>query len=134
MYEMKKVFICSPYRGDVEKNVEKARYYSRMAAVCGYCPITPHLFFPQFLKDDDPQERIKAIKLGGELMKRCDEVGVHGSRVSSGMAYELEAAKKLGLPVKLHDEQADRIFPDTLMINDRVTDELRQAVRGLKLV
>ncbi len=35
MYEMKKVFICSPYRGDVEKNVEKARYYSRMAAVCG---------------------------------------------------------------------------------------------------
>ena len=51
MYEMKKVFICSPYRGDIEKNVEKARYYSRMAAVCGYCPITPHLFFPQFLKD-----------------------------------------------------------------------------------
>lgn len=93
MYEMKKVFICSPYRGDVEKNVEKARYYSRMAAVCGYCPITPHLFFPQFLKDDDPQERIKAIKLGGELMKMCDEVWVHGSRVSSGMAYELEAAK-----------------------------------------
>ena len=45
-----------------------------------------------------------------------------------------EAAKKLGLPVKLHDEQADRIFPDTLMIDDRVTDELRQAVRGLKLV
>lgn len=36
-------------------------------------------------------------------------------------------AKKLGLPVKLHDEQADRIFPDTLMIDDRVTDELRQA-------
>ena len=68
MYEMKKVFICSPYRGDIEKNVEKARYYSRMAAVCGYCPITPHLFFPQFLKDDDPQERIKAIKLGVELM------------------------------------------------------------------
>ncbi len=64
----------------------------------------------------------------------CDEVWVHGSRVSSGMAYELEAAKKLGLPVKLHDEQADRIFPDTLMIDDRVTDELRQAVRGLKLV
>ncbi len=134
MRSMKKVFICSPYRGDVKKHVEQARYYSRMAAVCGYCPVTPHLFFPQFLKDDDPQERIKAIKLGIELMKVCDEVWVHGSHVSSGMAYELEAAKSLQLPVKLHDEHADRVFPDTLMIDDRVTDELRQAVRGLKLV
>ena len=131
---MKKVFICSPYRGEVEKNVKQARYYSRMAAVCGYCPVTPHLFFPQFLNDDDPQERIKAIKLGVELMKMCDEVWVHGPRVSSGMAYELEAARTLGLPIKLHDENADRIYPDTLMIDDRVTEELRQAVRGLKVV
>ena len=70
-----KVFICSPYRGDVKKHVEQARYYSRMAAVCGYCPVTPHLFFPQFLKDDDPQERIKAIKLGIELMKSATRFG-----------------------------------------------------------
>jgi len=55
---LKKVFICSPYRGDIEKNVEDARAHSRMAAICDYCPITPHLLYPQFLNDSNAEERI----------------------------------------------------------------------------
>ena len=45
---MKKVFICSPYRGDVERNVALAKAHARFAARCGYCPVVPHLMYPQF--------------------------------------------------------------------------------------
>ena len=51
------VYICSPYAGDVEANVENARRYSRFAVDAGYIPIAPHLLFPQFLSDDNPKER-----------------------------------------------------------------------------
>jgi hypothetical protein len=45
------VYICSPYSGDVEGNVDAARRYSRFAVDKGYIPIAPHLLFPQFLDD-----------------------------------------------------------------------------------
>ena len=73
---MKKIYICSPYRGDVERNVALAKAHARFAARCGYCPVVPHLMYPQFLKDSDPDERILGITLGVELMKICDEVWI----------------------------------------------------------
>lgn len=51
------VYICSPFAGDIEKNVAAARTYSRFAVEQGYIPIAPHLLFPQFLNDTDPKER-----------------------------------------------------------------------------
>ncbi len=39
----KKVFICSPFRGDMEGNARKAAAYSRMACEEGHLPIAPHL-------------------------------------------------------------------------------------------
>lgn len=47
---MKRVFICSPFRGAEEKNVELARKYARFAYEKGCLPVVPHLYFPQFLK------------------------------------------------------------------------------------
>ena len=43
------VYICSPYAGDVERNVLRARRYCRYAADQGFIPLAPHLLFPQFL-------------------------------------------------------------------------------------
>ena len=43
------VYICSPYAGDIDANVDAARRYSRFAVEQGYIPIAPHLLFPQFL-------------------------------------------------------------------------------------
>lgn len=131
---MKRVFICSPYRGDVERNVKAARKHARMAAIIGYCPIAPHLLFPQFLNDRDPEERIMGITLGVEQMKMCDEVWVFGSRISNGMGFELEKAKELGIPVRLYDNGGNRINPATMMIDDRISEEYRNAIRGLKFV
>ena len=48
------VYICSPYAGDVSKNVENARRYSRFAVDSGCIPIAPHLLFPQFMNDENP--------------------------------------------------------------------------------
>lgn len=66
------VFICSTYRGNVEKNVAKASEYARFAALCGYSSVIPHLTFCQFLSDNKPDERIKGIELGIVQMKQCE--------------------------------------------------------------
>ena len=87
------VYICSPYAGDVEKNVEAARAYSRFAVDAGYIPIAPHLLFPQFLKDDDPKERELGLFFGNALMSKCAEVWVFGKTISPGMEAEIKRAK-----------------------------------------
>ncbi len=53
----KKVFICSPFRGDMEGNARKAAAYSRMACEQGFLPVAPHLLFPQFLNEGMEEER-----------------------------------------------------------------------------
>ena len=68
------VYICSPFSGDVETNVRSARRYSRFAVDKGYIPIAPHLLFPQFLDDDNPQERELGLFFGNALMSKCSEV------------------------------------------------------------
>jgi hypothetical protein len=66
---MAKVFICSPYRGDVEKNIKLAKLAAGLVIFRGDIPIIPHLYFSQFLKEDNQPERIEGIKMGVELMQ-----------------------------------------------------------------
>lgn len=87
------VYICSPYAGDVEKNVEAAQRYSRFAVDKGYIPIAPHLLFPQFLNDRNPKERQLGLFFGDALMSKCSEVWVFGDRISAGMEAEIRRAK-----------------------------------------
>lgn len=55
------VYICSPYSGDTEANLAKARNFCRFALDQGQIPLAPHLMFPQFMNDADPVERELAI-------------------------------------------------------------------------
>ena len=87
------VYICSPFAGDIDANVKATRAYSRFAVEAGYIPIAPHLLFPQFLNDADPQERQLGLFFGNALMSKCSEVWVFGSRISSGMESEIKRAK-----------------------------------------
>ena len=41
---MKKVYICSPCRGDYENNIQRAKEYSRAAVEKGVIPVTPHIY------------------------------------------------------------------------------------------
>lgn len=97
---MKKVYICSPYRGDVETNVQNARKYCRAAVELSCLPIAPHLLFPQFLDDDNPRERERGMIMAHELIFMCDELWVFGlDNPSEGMGKEICRAEGAGVPV-----------------------------------
>lgn len=100
------VYICSPYAGDVEANVASARRFSRFAVECGYIPIAPHLLFPQFLNDDNPDERQLGRLFGNVMMSKCSEIWVFaeslcGSKhISSGMDAEIKRARRKGYRIR----------------------------------
>lgn len=58
----KLVYICSPCRGDIEKNIEKAQRYCHEAVELwdDVIPIAPHVYFTQFLDDTKQEERAAA--------------------------------------------------------------------------
>ena len=104
----KVVYICSPYAGDVEVNTENARRYCRYAVDAGCMPVAPHLLYPQFMDDSDPQERDVALKFGIVLLSRCAELWWFGDVVSHGMRGEIEYANRRGIPVIHIDEDVIR--------------------------
>ena len=103
------VYICSPYAGDVEVNVENARRYSRFAVDAGYIPIAPHLLFPQVLSDDNPKERQLGLFFGNALMSKCSEVWVFGSRISSGMETEIKRARWKNYRLRFFTENCEEV-------------------------
>lgn len=101
----KKVFICSPFRGDViqmSRNITRAREMCNLAAQMDCIPIAPHLIFPQFLDEYDEEQRDLGIDMGLELLKECDEVWVHqdAKGPTEGMRMEIELAEKLEKPLR----------------------------------
>jgi len=95
------VYVCSPYRGNVEENVNKAREYSRFTFNKKNIPITPHLLYPQFLNDDDLFERNIAIhKINYVLLGLCKEMWVFGDDITEGMQREILVAKKRKKPIR----------------------------------
>ena len=89
---MKKIFICSPLRGNIEENIERAKGYSREVVLAGHIPITPHIYFTQFLNDDDPKEREIGMKMGRKLLETCDEMWIYGEP-TEGMLLEIKQFK-----------------------------------------
>ena len=97
---MKLVYICSPCRGDYERNIRKAQEFCKEAVGMGVLPIAPHVYFTQFMNDTNPDERRIGMNLGKELLELCDEVWVYGmENPSEGMRAEIALAKDLGIPV-----------------------------------
>ncbi|MEY8762497.1 MULTISPECIES: DUF7768 domain-containing protein [Clostridium] len=106
---MKLVYICSPLRGDVEKNKERANNYCHFAVKEGVLPLAPHTIFTQLLDDDIEEERKKGMNLGLELLKHCDELWVFGNMISDGMKGEIKIAEKLEMPVIRFSSDCKRI-------------------------
>ena len=103
------VYICSPYSGDTEKNVENAKKYSRFAVDRHYLPITPHIYFTQFMDDNIPEERDTAIFMNWVLMSKCVELWVFGDTVSSGMKAEIERAKRKHMKIRYFSEELEEV-------------------------
>ena len=59
-------------------------------------PIAPHLYFTQFMDDNNPTQREKALEFNKVLIDFCDELAVFGDHISSGMAEEIKYASSTG--------------------------------------
>lgn len=94
------MYVCSPYRGDEERNTRLARQYARFVYDKGFFPVVPHLYFPQFLEEQKEQERPAGMEFGLSLMLRCCEVWVFGEQMSEGMCREISYAVRHGIPVR----------------------------------
>lgn len=99
------IYVCSPLRGDVERNIQKAIGYCRYIYSRGGIPLAPHVIFTTFLDDEIPEERAAGIELGLELLAKCDELWVFGEKISQGMSYEITRAKKLGIRIRRFNER-----------------------------
>lgn len=103
------VYICSPFAGDVENNVNMAKVYSRFAVRNACIPLAPHLLFPQFMDDSVPAERSIALFMGMVLLGKCEQVWVFGNTISKGMAAEIEKAKKKNMPIRYFTKELEEV-------------------------
>lgn len=99
---MKMTYICSPCRGDYEKNIIKAQEYCREAFLEGLLPIAPHVYFTQFMDDEKPEERERGLRCGLQLLRYCQLIRVYGCRVSAGMYNEIQLAGVLGIELEVY--------------------------------
>ncbi len=99
------VYVCSPFAGDMDGNMRKARRYCRFAVDQGAIPIAPHLLFPQFMKEET--ERGLAMQMNLVLLAHCRELWVFGSTVSEGMAAEIARARQKKITVRYFTEELE---------------------------
>ncbi len=99
------IYVCSPYAGDTEHNIIRARGYCKFVVSKGHIPLAPHLHFPQFLDDDDKEQRELGLSFALALLNKCNAVWVFGKKVTEGMAREIKEAKKRDIPIKYFNER-----------------------------
>lgn len=104
------VYICSPYSGDVESNVARARDYCRFAVTeKNAIPFAPHLLLPQYMEDSDPQQRALAMFMNMVFLGKCNELWVFGERRSEGMQQEIAKAKKRHMTIRYFTEELQEV-------------------------
>lgn len=97
------VYICSPYSGNTETNVEIAREFCAVAVKRRVIPLAPHLLFPQFMDDTDPDARELAMFFNRVLLSKCEQIWVYTPQVSTGMRLEIEWAQQMEVPIRFFD-------------------------------
>ncbi|MGV9183287.1 DUF7768 domain-containing protein [Arcanobacterium canis] len=105
------VYICSLYSGDTEANVVLARQFCAFAVGAGKIPFAPHLHYPQFMDDTDPEQRELAMFMGRVMLAKCEALWVYVGRVSLGMRLEIGWARDLDLPIKYFDHNFQEVTP-----------------------
>ena len=102
------VYIASPFAGDTERNTERARGYCRLAVSKGCIPLAPHLHYPQFMDDEDKEERELGLRFALILLGKCDELWAF-DKISQGMAQEIAKAKKRGMPIRYFNYKCEEV-------------------------
>lgn len=102
------IYIASPFAGDTERNVEKARGYCRFAVSKGCIPLAAHLHYPQFMDDDDPKQRELGLRFALILLGKCDELWAFGSP-SEGMRREMAKARKRNITIRFFNGKCEEV-------------------------
>lgn len=103
------VYVCSPFAGDIERNIANTRRYCRFAVDSGSIPLAPHLLFPQFMDDSNEHDHGLAMFMNMALMSKCAEVWVFGEHISKGMAAEIRKAKEKQRPVRYFTTDCEEV-------------------------
>ena len=98
MDNRKRVFVCSPF-GGTEHNAILAMRLCRRAVSAGLAPFAPHLLYPQWLDDADPDDREAGMACGLAWLRACDIVWALDVPPTAGMKVELALAHELGKPI-----------------------------------
>lgn len=97
------VYICCPFRDNIEKNMEAARRYCRFAVDRGAIPLAVTLLFPQFMSEET--ERDLALFMGKALISKCAEIWVFGDRITEGMDSEIRHGCRKNMTVRYFSEE-----------------------------
>ena len=103
---LKMIYVASPLRGDVQRNINQAANYCRFVVSKGFIPIAPHIYFTRFLNDEIEKEREIGMLLGKEILRKCNELWVfmQNGKTSSGMREEVTEAQKLGIAIRYFND------------------------------
>lgn len=136
--DKKTVYICSPFRptnlnpilraNELIDNLKLAKDACTFAALRGCDPVAPHLFYPQFLDDNDPTERALGMELGLKALRSCDELWIISPRISSGMSAEIKEAQKRGIPVLVFTAAGFREYKGTGDMTDNCYTDVLDGV------
>ena len=106
----RKIYVCSRYHaqnlGAMIQNMGDALAECKRIAEEGDIPICPHLYYTQFLNDDDAGQMEFGVLAAKEDLKHCDAMTVliRNEIISKGMESEmLLAANELGIPVNIRE-------------------------------
>ena len=122
----KRIYVCSPCKGDIKTNVERARLYSKYVANQGFLPFTPHIYFTEFLNENISEERQEGLKLALEWLFQCNELWYFGEFISEGMKNEIEIAKRIGMKVVNIKIDTVEDFFEPKSIERRILNEINE--------
>lgn len=98
------LYVCSPYRGEIQRNKAYARELTRAAVDSGFAPVAVHLYMTEALNDSNLQERSRGMEAGKYILEQCSFILV-GDRygISKGMKEEIRLADMCGIEF-LHEK------------------------------
>lgn len=106
LHRVRKVFVSSPLAGDYNENIKRAQQYCRTVLLQGYMPLAPHVYYTNFLEENNEVERQLGMDMGLRWLAECDEMWVFDKNgISKGMKVEIEMATKLNIPIKYMGEE-----------------------------
>lgn len=117
---MRKIYVCSALRGDVDENIRNARCFCEyVAREYQAIPIAPHIYFTQFLNDENAEDREFGLKAGLSLVSVCDELWYFGDQITRGMTDEIFLAIEHGIPVKyIPEHQYEKYLSERMITNE----------------